>query len=124
MERTTINRWSREIADLLAEKVGAKGDTLGARIDGAAPALPPEILARARFLAAAEIVSRLPDRSEGIDLDRVEAAYGTVRAWLMTEDRETLRLALRRAIWRKRLVNVGCIAIAALIAWVVWREVL
>jgi hypothetical protein len=124
MDRTTITGWTREISRLLTDRAGVDGRTLGDRLDRAAPVLPPEILSRARFLAAAEAVARMPGRAEAIDMERVEAAYVTVQSWLMAEEPDELRHALHRAIWRRRVRHAITILVAAVIAWVLWREVL
>ncbi|SDE85382.1 hypothetical protein [Limimaricola pyoseonensis] len=123
MNRTTINGWAREISRLLDDRAGVGGRDLAARLDRAAPVLPPEILARARFLAAAETVSRLPERAEAIDLERVETAYVTVQSWLMAEEPEALRHALRRAVWMRRARQAASILLAALIAGLLWRGI-
>ncbi|EYD72281.1 hypothetical protein [Limimaricola hongkongensis] len=124
MDRTTITGWTREISRLLSDRAGVEGRSLGDCLDRAAPALPPEILSRARFLAAAEAVARLPGRAEAIDMERVETAYVTVQSWLMAEEPDELRHALRRAVWIKRARTAATILIAAIIAGVLWREVL
>jgi hypothetical protein len=57
-------------------------------------------------------------------MERVETAYVTVQSWLMAEEPGELRQALRRAVWIRRARAIATILIAALIAGVLWREVL
>ncbi|AQS49360.1 MULTISPECIES: hypothetical protein [Thioclava] len=77
-----INEMVRQVSRLLAQRLGAKGPTLEARVASRARALPRKVRKAALVLIDAERKMQAPKIARQLDARRVEAAFATCRDYL------------------------------------------
>lgn len=120
MNPITVHQMAERVSQLLAERLGAKGRGLRARIESRSRALPRRVRAAARFLAEAETMAQSPKIARQVSMEQVAEAYDICVRYLQPlgagARRWSLVLSMAASVAFALLVTGG-----GLIAYVAWR---
>ena len=81
MDTTRIRQMTAQVSQLLADRLGARGRTLRAQVDGAR-ALPRRVRKAAGILAEAEMLSASPRMARRLDMAQIGRAHAACVKYL------------------------------------------
>ena len=120
MNPQTLHQMSARVAQLMEERLKARGQGLRAKLAHRGRALPRKLRAEAAILVEAEAKSLSPKLARQIDMERVSLAYDALVRHL-----NPLGAGERRVTWAINLaasvVLIGLITGAAVVGFMAWR---
>ncbi|MDP1669962.1 hypothetical protein [Phaeovulum sp.] len=123
MNPQTLHQMSERVAQLMEERLKARGTGLRAKLAHRGRALPRKLRAEAELLVEAEARSVSPKLARQIDMERVSLAYDALVRHLKpigaSARRATLAVNLAATV-----VFVLVVTAAAVLAVMVWRDYL
>jgi len=120
MNPQTLHQMSARVAQLMEERLKARGQGLRAKLAHRGRALPRRLRAEAEILAEAEAKSLSPKLARQIDMERVSLAYDALVRHLnpLGAGERRLSFVINTAA---SAVLIGLVVGAAVVGFMAWR---